>query len=470
MTVAKIFICYRRDDSAYPAHQIYRDLSNHFGSESVVLDVDNILLGTDFREYLNKQVSKCDILLAVIGDQWIEILKQRLDEPNDYVRVEIQAALESDIPVVPVLVGKASVPDEKNLPPELVKLAYKQAAEVRAGPDLQTHLTRLVDGLVRLIAERKAEEESKQKEAEEEEEERKRKAEENRKQREADKAKRKAEEKRNRKKTEEEADRTRIAEAERKAEKKRKQKKEQKLRATPKTYTNAIGMEFNLIDSGFFTMGSSSGDEDEEPPHEVQISKSFYLQTTQVTQGQWKEVMGDNPSEFNDCGEDCPVEQVSWDDGQEFIQKLNEMEGTDKFRYRLPTEAEWEYACRGGTTTEYSCGEDTSKLIEYAWYGDNSEEKIHPVGQKMPNAWGLYDMHGNVWEWMEDDWHDSYGGALDDGCAWVDDPRGDVRVMRGGSWGSFARNCRSANRDYGWPDDRYSDVGFRLARSVTLDP
>lgn len=153
--MAKIFICYRREDSAYPAQQIYGDLTAHFGYESVIFDIDTIPFGIDFREYLNNEVSKCDILLAVIGDKWIEILNQRLDEPNDFVRIEIHAALERDIPVVPILVGKASMPLEKNLPPELTKLAYRNAAEVRAGPDLQTHLKRLISGLDRTIAELK---------------------------------------------------------------------------------------------------------------------------------------------------------------------------------------------------------------------------------------------------------------------------------------------------------------------------
>ena len=144
--MAKIFICYRREDSKLPAQWIYNDLINHFGAESVVFDVDTIPLGTDFREYLNKQVSQCDILLAVIGDRWVELLKQRIDRPNDFVRIEIQAALERNIPVVPVLVGRAPVPAEKNLPPELLTLAYRQATEVHAGPDLQTHLKRLIKG------------------------------------------------------------------------------------------------------------------------------------------------------------------------------------------------------------------------------------------------------------------------------------------------------------------------------------
>ena len=163
----KIFICYRREDSQWPAQWIYNHLAGHFGSESVVFDIDTIPLGTDFREYLNQEVSKCDILLAAIGDQWLEILNQRLDEPKDFVRIEIQAALEREIPVVPILVGRRSVPREKDLPPELAKLSYKQATEVRAGADLQSHLKRLVDGLDRLLSERRAEADRKQKEAKE---------------------------------------------------------------------------------------------------------------------------------------------------------------------------------------------------------------------------------------------------------------------------------------------------------------
>jgi len=188
---------------------------------------------------------------------------------------------------------------------------------------------------------------------------------------------------------------------------------------------------------------------------------------TEVTQGQWKMVMGENPSYFKDCGDDCPVEQVSWDDCQEFITKLNQMEGTTK--YRLPTEAEWEYAARAGSETAFAngvitetgCGHEPN-LDQMGWYCGNSGNTTHPVAQKLPNAWGLYDMHGNVWEWCQD-WYGSYPSIS------VLDPQGpdsgSRRVIRGGSWDFYARYCRSADRDFNWPDDSSSFIGFRLART-----
>ena len=252
-----------------------------------------------------------------------------------------------------------------------------------------------------------------------------------------------------------------------------------------KTLTNNIGMEFVLIPSGRFTMGSPispeetakkfGGDvdlyEDQHPAHPVQISRPFYLQKTELTQGQWRSVTGQNPSHFSECGDDCPVESVSWDDIQMFLQKLNKLEGLEGAdRYRLPTEAEWEYACRANTITAFSFGDDARKLVEYGWFGENSDFKTHPVGTKKPNLWGLYDMHGNVWEWVEDDWDDNYSGAPDDGQAWIENPRADDRVWRGGGWRSDAQFCMSATRNWGASDDRDTYLGFRLARSVALDP
>ena len=236
-----------------------------------------------------------------------------------------------------------------------------------------------------------------------------------------------------------------------------------------KTFKNSIGIEFVLIPAGSYTMGSKSGigDSDEGPSHVVKISQPFYLQQTEVTQGQWKKVMGDNPSSFENCGDDCPVETVSWEDAHKFINKLNEMENAEA--YRLPTESEWEYAIRAGSATLFSFGDD-DKLADNAWFDSNSDSKTHRVGTKKPNAWGLYDMHGNVWEWVEDDGHSNYEGAPSDGSAWIDEPRGTERVMRGGGWGSSARDCRSAYRNSDVPEGRADGVGFRLARSVALDP
>jgi formylglycine-generating enzyme required for sulfatase activity len=234
-----------------------------------------------------------------------------------------------------------------------------------------------------------------------------------------------------------------------------------------RTFTSpTFGATFALIPSGTFMMGSPKDDRvlsyGESPQHQVTISRSFYMQMTEVTQGQWQKVMGNSPSNFNNCGKDCPVEQVSWDDVQEFIRKLNNMEGTDK--YRLPTEAQWEYAARAGTTTRFHSGDNDDDLLRAGWYNGNSGLKTHPVGQKTPNAWGLYDMHGNVWEWVQD-WKGDYPAGN------VTDPAGPLsgstRVYRGGSWFSGAEFCRSAFRHTGAPSlRRDGSLGFRLLRTV----
>jgi len=165
--------------------------------------------------------------------------------------------------------------------------------------------------------------------------------------------------------------------------------------------------------------------------------------------------MGNNPSYFK--GDNFPVEKVSWDDVQAFIKKLNEKEGKNKFR--LPTEAQWEYACRAGSNIRFSFGSSESDLKRYAWYDSNSGRRSHPVAQKKPNAWGLYDMHGNVWEWCQD-WFGDYPSGF------VTNPKGSssgsIRVLRGGSWNSIAGFCRSANRSRNEPGGRDNGFGFRL--------
>ena len=220
-------------------------------------------------------------------------------------------------------------------------------------------------------------------------------------------------------------------------------------------------------------MGSPSEEPDrdsDETQHKVTISRPFLMQATEVTQGQWKAVMGDNPSNFKDCGDDCPVENVSWDDIQEFIKKLNKM--TDR-EYRLPTEAEWEYACRAGTASPFNTGKCLSS--DQANYDGNYpltgcpkgkyREKTMAVGSFQPNAWGLYDMHGNVWEWCQDGYGEYSSGHVTDSLG----PSGSAyRVLRGGSWDVDARYCRSAAGIRDRPGSRCRFIGFRLARQVPV--
>jgi len=252
-------------------------------------------------------------------------------------------------------------------------------------------------------------------------------------------------------------------EEQRRLEELKRQRKEQEPKLFP-TFENSLNMKFVLIPPGTFRMGSplsESGRVSNENQHLVTLSKGFYMQTTEVTQGQWKVVMGNNPSNFKNCGDDCPVETVSWDDAQDFIRKLNIMEDSDK--YRLPTEAEWEYASRAGSKRRFCFGDDAGKLGQYAWYSSNSGNRTHPVSEKHPNAWGLYHMHGNVWEWCQDWYGKIYpAGSITDpkGSSWGSD-----RVLRGGSWNDGARYCRSANRRRNLPGYRSNGLGFRLALS-----
>ena len=228
--------------------------------------------------------------------------------------------------------------------------------------------------------------------------------------------------------------------------------------ATGKIVDGATGMEFVSIPAGCFHMGDGSdrSEDDEKPVHEVCLDP-FAIGVREVTQGEWAKVMGNKPSHFKNCGESCPVESVSWIDTQAFISMLNKKNGTT---YRLPTEAEWEYAARsGGKQETFSGGNDPNTV---AWHEGNSGEKPHPVGQKQPNGLGIYDMSGNVWEWVAD-WHaeDSYTNS----------PRqnphgtatGKFRVNRGGSWYVEAENVRTTIRGSNEPERRTSNLGFRLA-------
>ena len=202
---------------------------------------------------------------------------------------------------------------------------------------------------------------------------------------------------------------------------------------------------------------------DEGPVHLVTV-KPFWLGKYEVTQEQWEAVMDSNPSYFK--GDDLPMDAVSWDDCQEFIKRLNGLASNGGFR--LPSEAEWEYTCRAGSDTRFCYGDDAdySELGNYAWYASNSAEKTRAVGGKQANAWGLYDMHGNVEEWCQDWYHDSYRGAPTDGSPW-ESPAGEFHVSRGGHWYSLGLTCRSAYRMSWAPEDIGCGTrGFRCARTV----
>jgi formylglycine-generating enzyme required for sulfatase activity len=247
------------------------------------------------------------------------------------------------------------------------------------------------------------------------------------------------------------------------------------------TVINSLGMTFVYIQPGAFLMGSpesEAGREEDETCHWVHISRGFYISTTEVTQGQWRRLMGDNPSQYQELGDNGPVDQVSWYDCKEFIDALNRKEGTTA--YRLPTEAEWEYACRAGTETAFIGGdisEVSCSLIDHldqvAWYCGNSGFRPHRVGTRQSNAWGVFDMHGNVGEWCEDhcDWWnvwtrrvnvitDTYRNNIVDPLSGI----GERRVFRGGSWNQSSQYARSADRGCFLPTLRRSDIGFRIVK------
>jgi len=222
---------------------------------------------------------------------------------------------------------------------------------------------------------------------------------------------------------------------------------------------NTIGMKLRLIPAGEFFMGSDKQG-DSYPVHKIKISNSFYIGIYPVTLGEWTELMG---VEFN-RQKNLPINNVSWKDCKKFIKALNEKENTSS--YRLPSEAEWEYACQGGSTFHYPFGPNIGRVEKMGWFGEDiSKDTVHPVGKKKPNSWGIHDMHGNVWEWCED-W---YGRNYYDHSP-REDPRGPLvgfyRIVRGGSWGSNVRLCISVFRNKAGPDCRDDRIGFRVVKEV----
>jgi formylglycine-generating enzyme required for sulfatase activity len=234
-----------------------------------------------------------------------------------------------------------------------------------------------------------------------------------------------------------------------------------------KPFHTSLGIDFVLIPAGSFMMGLSPEEllhsryTNALPKHPVRVSRPFYMSRHEITQRQWRVVMGENPSHFK--GKDRPVENITWHQVQEFIRRLNLRDHTRS--YRLPTEAEWEYACRAGSVTQFCFGDDREKLDRYGWYCRNSDFETHPVGKLRPNDWGLYDMHGNAAEWCQD-WYEGYPRT----GVFRSDPSGPAsgteKIIRGGAWDQAASFCRSAARSRNVTNDGSVLVGFRLAKDA----
>ena len=432
--MAKIFISYRRKDTSYVAGLLYDHLGKHFGRGNIFLDEDSIPPGRDFRTHIEEAVSQCEVFLALIGEDWDPEL---LHNPKDFVRVEIESALRREIPVIPIITQGAKIPEEAVLPSSLNKFPYRNAVPLRSGMDLDRDMDRLIQGIGRLTKRPGLPlikyvgigiflimilwvggqmvnwknltidyflESTSPKDSE----------------------------------LSIDYDRPKY------------------ISLTQKQTLLEIDYFMRHIPSGSFEMGSTGGFDDEEPVHEINLG-SFELSAFEVTQAQYQAIIEENPSDFPNCL-NCPVERVSWYDALAFIDKLNEL--SDK-KYRLPTEAEWEYAAHSGEKYLYAGGERPEQI---AWYMENAESRTHPVGTKNPNAWGLYDMSGNIWEWCADYYESNYYSKSP--SANPKGPQsGNERIARGGSWVFGASDIRISRREYIDPIYKDNNIGFRLART-----
>lgn len=449
----KVFICYRRDDSAGYTLSLYERLSARFGENNIFMDIDHIQPGADFVRAIEDAVRSCDVVIAVIGPRWLatsEGDRRRLDDPNDFVRLELSAALNRNVRLIPALVQGASMPTEEQLPDDLKALSRRQALELSNlrwkddvdhligllgvnSPAKSTLRKVLLFGVVALVS----------------------------------------------------IAVIGIAMATWRGKMKPNTPAPSNSAvrlANSKGFTNSIGMEFVWIPAGQFLMGSEK--EDEKPIHQVTIGSGFFMGKTEVTEEQWEKLMGlkkgsSDPIYFYGCAS-CPVETATWNDAMAFINKLNAQ--NDGYTYELPSEARWEYACRAGTTHD-----NPDELDSVAWYANNSgseylnateiwktdrdhyydrldanREKTHEVATtSRPNAFGLFDMQGNVYEWCADAANNNYEGAPSDGSPRLKGLEGQ-RVRRGGSWLSPADFVRCGSRVVDTAGRRENDIGFRV--------
>lgn len=466
--VGKVFISYRRDDSRYQARMIYTAFTQVIPREHVFMDIDSIPLGSDFRKILKGWVNECDVLLALIGPGWVSAAdprsgQPRLMNPGDFVRIEIAEALARDIPVVPVLLDGAHLPDPAQLPDDLKELVYRHAEFVE--------YTRFDDDVARLI-----------------------------------------------RKLQPAQPRTATTAGTTAAERGRSADGRIMVNAaivegapdgwfkpgagkTEWFKDHAHGPEMVVVPAGSFTMGSPGSEpqrsSQEGPQTKVTIAQAFAVGRHAVTRGQfaafvnntgykteggaygwtgteWKldaKYSSRNPGFAQD--DNHPVVCVNWDDAKAYVKWLSEQTGKP---YRLLADAEREYAARAGTTTPFWWGSTiTPKQANYdgnsTYAGGGSKGEYRKttvsVSSFEANPWGLFNVHGNVWEWCEDIWHDSLNGIPTDGSPWMQGGEAGRRVVRGGSWDAPPVLLRSAYRYGNSADVRSSNLGFRVGRTLT---
>ena len=469
----KVFISYRRDDSAGHTGRIYDSVAARFGEAQIFMDVDHIEPGQDFVQVIEDAVSSCNVLIAIIGRDWVTIrgrTTRRLDDPQDFVRLEIGTALKQNILVIPVLVQEASMPRKQDLPDDLTGLVRRNAlaiSDLRWRHDVD-RLIKVLDserarrgtviqpptssplpawlplryrkvlwafvigmavlataiGLSLILVPRVGTIVTK-------------------------------------------VEKPTLSElriftfysptVDAKGTVSRSLKQ---ANAFSVNFGNRTPLEMVEIPAGTFLMGSAneaSITDDEKPQHQVTLKK-FYLSRFQVTQELWQTVMGSNPSKPGpSLGDRFPVDNVSWNDATAFCVKLSQLTGLE---FRLPTEAEWEYACRAGTTTAFAFGERITRELANNNGTRDSTIRVGELG--IANGFGISDMHGNLYEWCLDVYHPNYDGAPTDGSAWIGGADSSFRVVRGCSWNYPDAVCRSASRDKDRQTISNGTDGFRV--------
>ncbi|MDX2289993.1 MAG: SUMF1/EgtB/PvdO family nonheme iron enzyme [Hyphomicrobiaceae bacterium] len=459
----RVFISYRRDDSRYQARMIHGAFCHVVDRGNVFMDVDSIPLGVNFRKILKGWVDDCDVLLALIGPGWVDATDpatggRRLDNPSDFVRIEIGEALARDIPVVPVLLDGTRLPHPDQLPADLKDLCDRQAEFV----EYRT-FDADVDRLIRKLGLAKDGPSQPQ----------------------APSAPRPS---------------TPVAPTppDRSAEGRVKVDAAIVHGAADGWFKPGAGKsewfqdipgapEMVVVPAGSFLMGSPENEPGrfghEGPQHSVKIAKPFAIGRHAITRGQFAAFVNDTGHKTDEGStwrapgfqqdDSHPVVCVNWDDATAYTEWLSKKAGKT---YRLLSEAEWEYAARAGTTTPFWWGATiTPSQANYdgnfVYEGGGSKGEYRkatvPVGNFAANPWGLFNVHGNSWEWCEDVWHDTYNGAPSNGSAWLQGGEQGRRVVRGGCWDGSPRSLRSANRGRGNADNRAIYLGFRLGRTLT---